>query len=301
MKYLIDDILPTNQLHMLAGAHHSGKTFLLLQMLDDFRQGKMIWERRSHPVPFVYLTCDRNPEKFQERLNLMGIKDLPFVSAMDLKFKPSGWKWSQRLTALRQLINHGRQKVPNAELFIIDPLTLFVGGKSNDYSGLFGQLYEINQMAREEKITPLSSWHAGKLKKLDQFVRPEDRILGSGGGIGGAIETLLFLTGAKETQDGLATLTIIPRDVPEWEYRLDRAKDGRFEVAPDVEGVIAEHGLLRLIPKPPDWIDKATLAEKAKELLHISEATVKRKLNELIERGSVKRLEHGKYQRVLPN
>ena len=298
MNYLIDGILPAQQVHILAGASGAGKTTFLLQYLRDFLDGKQFFSHVAKPCGLAYVGADRQEAEYTEKFALMGIEPFQLTSiVLNQRYKPRILsKPDKRDELLRHMVSEFRACIPDFGLLVIDPLSPLLPNKLGDYHEVADALVGLTRLCIEEEITIIGTHHATKLKPDTQFVRPQDRILGSAALLGYS-GTHMFLSSPQENNEGLYVLTIVPHNAPPETHRLTREKNGRFAVVTDAQGVVEHHALLRLVPYEPDWIDFSTLKDKAKEALHISDATIYRRLNQLETDGYVKQPSKGKYQR----
>ena len=298
VKYLIEGILPANQVHILAGASGAGKTTFLLQYLRDFLDGKPFFGHSTKPCGVAYVGADRQEAEYTEKFSLMDIEAFPLTSiVLDPSYKPRLLsKPEPRNTLLRQMISQFRSVIPDLGLLVIDPISPLLPNKLSDYHEVADALIGLTRLCIEQDITLIGTHHATKLKPDTQFVRPQDRILGSAALLGYS-GTHLFLSSPQENKEELYVLTIVPHNAPPETHRLTREKNGRFVVVTDAQGVVEHHALLRLVPNEPNWIDWATLRDKAIEALHISQATLKRRLDQLESDGYIKQPGKGKYQR----
>src|SRR5574337_1032951 len=92
VRYLIDSILPVQQVHLVAGPTGAGKTTWLLQTLLDWHRGKPVLGFCSHPCRWAYIAADRTAQDALMTVMRMGIgpAELPFIPARDQHLGTSG-------------------------------------------------------------------------------------------------------------------------------------------------------------------------------------------------------------------
>lgn len=81
--YLIDKLLPTRRVHLLAGASNVGKSRWVLPTMVDWSKGKPIMGLPSHPVPWAYVSGDRLLVEAQDTITSLGLSlgDVPIIPA----------------------------------------------------------------------------------------------------------------------------------------------------------------------------------------------------------------------------
>src|SRR5258707_15300982 len=70
---LIDDILPTHRVHLLAGVSDAGKTRWVIPPMLDWAAGRPVLERTSRPKPWAYVIGDRTQREAADTMADMGI------------------------------------------------------------------------------------------------------------------------------------------------------------------------------------------------------------------------------------
>lgn len=224
-------IMPVNQFSMLAGPSGCGKTTLIMQMWAEHEQG------RGGPIKFdkSIKTCgliiaDRTKSEAEERAAKLGIKDMEIYGLVDdhtlevRTIDDPDELWRKIVSRLDK--SHG--------LLIIDPVGLFMEGSLIDYRSVAKTLIRFNRFASTAKKTMMGIHHTTKSRSDYGFMRPQDRISGSGAFLGYSSTQCMMIEGIeqKETKD-YDTLVIVPHMTPKEEYRLVRRDDGYFSVLED--------------------------------------------------------------------
>ena len=81
--YLIESVLPAQEVHLLAGVSDAGKTRWLFHMLLEWEQGHPIFGLPANPVPWVYVAGDRTERAAIRTLQDMGLNpaSIPLMPA----------------------------------------------------------------------------------------------------------------------------------------------------------------------------------------------------------------------------
>src|SRR5437868_2371834 len=85
-EYLVDQILPHQEVHLIGGPSGSGKsTWALQTLVTEWQRGLDVLGHRSHPVPWVYVSGDRSYDSVLRTLARLHIKPdhLRTYSAVD--------------------------------------------------------------------------------------------------------------------------------------------------------------------------------------------------------------------------
>ena len=73
-QYIIDPYLPANEVHIIGGRSGAGKTHLLYQILDRFR---------DQLEPILYVAGDRSAKHYKRLFTKLGIEPWQVVSLID--------------------------------------------------------------------------------------------------------------------------------------------------------------------------------------------------------------------------
>lgn len=75
-EFLIDEIMPANEVHLICGASGSGKTTWTFQeFLAEWQAGRSVSGHASHPVPYVYIALDRTRASVTRTLERLELAD----------------------------------------------------------------------------------------------------------------------------------------------------------------------------------------------------------------------------------
>ena len=122
-----------------------------------------------------------------------------------------------------------RQLKSKPNLIIIDPIALFMEGSLIDFKTVALTLMRFNRWAKEHKTTLVALHHTTKQRADNRFLRPQDRVSGSGAFPGYSSTQCMIIEGIEEGVD-YDKLIIVPHMTKKEEHRLIRKHDGYFAV-----------------------------------------------------------------------
>jgi AAA domain len=301
------DILRFGSVNLFAGASGAGKTIMLAEWIARWQQGKTIWGHQTHcPTGFYFLAADRAWHTYQTALDNAGV-DMGDVHRYCLsEDKTLHWKTWRKLDALDRLETCVAHLAPSlGSLLIIEPFVpVFIAGRPNDAWDTAASLQFLRTLTERYQVTTLASANVAKLKADEGYVRPQDRIAGSGALIAFSDTQIYLYQGDKPDQPH--TFGWVPRTAPpeerrvrfDRETRLFRPDDGIFEPEKPLTQEDRLLALLDLIPF--DGIERGELQDVAMEQLHVAKRTIARDLDVLRDGGFIEWVERGLIRRKRP-
>lgn len=197
MQDIIDDILPAQEVSILAGASGAGKTTLIMQMLSALQANTPVWGHAAQRnLRIGYIAADRSWRSYQKTAALSSF-DLEYIqvrtlvddAALNLKdFERSP------IDELERIIG---TMLP-MDLIVVDPLVVFLGVDTNKYHLNAARLIRLNKLCLANRVTLLGTHHATKARSDYSFKRAQDRISGTSALLG-FTSTQLFLASPQET------------------------------------------------------------------------------------------------------
>jgi len=215
-EFIIDEILPTHEIHTIAGPSGVGKTTWAFQALLDLLDGRPILGYKSTPTTFAYIG-DRSKEGMKRTLARMDVK-LPPELVYGFDELPGNTieaiiKWSPH------------------PLIIIESFMLLMpdsknGNSMNSYQSTGKWLRSVLNCLKQHDKTIIAHAHSPKLKPTEVYTDKRQRALGSVA-YAGLTETMFLLERHPETHNQ-RILNLLPRNAPEAEFYYFLDKCGRF-------------------------------------------------------------------------
>jgi len=295
-QYIIDPHLPANEVHIIGGRSGAGKTHLLYQILDRFR---------DQLEPILYVAGDRSAKHYKRLFKKLGIEPWPVVSLIDhdanqLKMDTilENVESHQRCFRWLDSLIDGMKTKP--KVVVLDPAQRFIPCKNLNYqTSAANGFAALMSWAVKNKITVILVWHVSKTKTWD-LNDVFDRLTGSHG-VQGHTSTKAFLDvpGSYGKQGKPIYLYLRGQHFGDLKVRLLRDDKGAFRLASDVDLISVEFPVYQILPKEPTPRENIiTLVKNAGNgLSSLSESTIDRQLKELVKRGYAQKPDHGMYCR----
>jgi RecA-family ATPase len=197
MNDIIESILPSREVSILAGASGAGKTTLIMQVLSAIQANAPVFGCHVQPnLRIGYIAADRSWRSYQKTAALASF-DLASVAVRTLIDDDTvNLKDFERspIDELERLIS---TMLP-VDLIVVDPLVVFLGVDTNKYHLNAARLIRLNKLCLANKVTILGTHHATKARSDYTFKRAQDRISGTSALLG-FTSTQLFLASPEET------------------------------------------------------------------------------------------------------
>lgn len=300
----IPGILPFGTLTVFVGAPGVGKTAMLAEWVQRWREGRSIWGHPTHaPRQFAYVAADRHwATNHQRWFDLVGFPDIPHYSLVDdPDFDPERIRNSQdSLELLEKVLNvaaSGYPPVPGAHVIVDPAVPIFINGNVNAPRDVIYSLIRMARMAEARQINLTIVGHFGKQKgdQKERYTRPQDRIAGSYA-FSGYSDTQIYLT-EPEGDEGYYSLGWVPRGAAPDVFRCTKDDRGLF-IPFDVikEDTQAQEVLDCFDEAGPTSM--AVIKDRMRERHGYSDSTIKRTLTRLLDDQRICKIGRGRYQRV---
>ena len=294
--FLIEGLMPAREVSLIAGPSGVGKTTLLVQVMEWFRAGGLVFGRQAHPAPLVYVTCDRSQASFKRSLDRHQIAHDAFPWEVERKITTVGEK-GDRMKGILKWMN---SKHPEARLLCLDGMgSLVPEGKISDYSIVAEFLKSAQFHCECYDITVLGTVHATKVKEHENYPNPRQRILGS---VAWAAYTDLIVVIDPQDPDDPDSQTrlvsVLPRDDQEFTLKLENRRGVLVpfeEVVDESYFSVLEQEVAKF---EPVRVLQTSEIIKLGEGRGIAPVTVKRWLSRATDKGVLERVAHGQYRRV---
>ncbi len=166
MSYLVDVILPENEIHLLGGPSGAGKTRWLLHTLLKWEKGEQFLGYTSHPAPWVYVAADRSVTSVERTLSGMGI-DPGRITAIP------AWDKGMKINELMDAIEKCR-----AHLVVWESFGSFVDEPAQGHQ-VKAFLSRMNRFCRQIDTTIIGIMESPKMKPYERYANPRQRISGA--------------------------------------------------------------------------------------------------------------------------
>lgn len=295
-------------MNLLAGPPNVGKTAFLAWFLRQIYLGTPIFGMQPNPVPRIgVISMDRSWRQSTSRwYRLAGWEEgeLAHYCLQDDRT----YNIAQLAARNRRMdvLKHCLDKLgdlPFGSLVTVDPIAPFMGGNLLDYDSCLVACTLIRRLCYDRGLTLFGIAHASKQKndKKEQYVRLQDRIIGSAGQFGYS-DTQMYLASPEETGQPHYTFLWHPHHAKPQLFPLGRREDGLF--VPYGEGVqeTEQKKVLDVIPAPehPEWEtgrDFGTIIVES----GVARTSVWRHLQAALKESSIERIGHGRYRKVRVN
>ncbi len=293
VSYLVDQIFPTKEIHIIAGASGVGKTTWAFQFLDEWSQGIPVFGYKSNPCPMVYVSCDRSEQSVGITLDRVGVPHPKFVDARGVS--RHGEK------AFEEVLYTCRTLEPNVRLIFIEAFSLLVPQVSfKDSYRTTGQfLSELSQTLSKEDLTIIGTAHSPKQRENDQIIDPRQMVLGSVAW-GGFVETIIAIRRVKpkNPEDMRRQILLLPRNAREESFDFDLDVRGRFtKVLPTTTFGTLNERLESAFGFDAN-ITTSELIEMGRQVGVTAKRTVELWFTQAVDEGRLKRIAQGVYRRV---
>jgi len=278
---IVDTIFPGQRVHLIGGASGAGKTTWLMQMIEDWRQEKPIYGFPSHPVPFVYLSYDRDTDDFIDTCDRLKIdpNTYNFVSPIEKDFD----------LPLLMMLEKLHKANPETKLYIVEGIASQTpDGKINDQRIVGRWLRQLQAFCKRYGVTIIGVLHAAKTKERDRYKEPRARIAGCGAWAGYSSTVVIIEEESADTDSSIRELMILPRNDKKFSFTLD-FKDGRLV---EVD---------RIVKQPKFWQWLKTIAEgeifgmEEMSQCGLSGSRIYNEIDSAVARGKIEKVGRGKY------
>lgn len=291
-KFILEEVMPAETVHLVAGPSGAGKTKWVFQMLRDVREGKPVLGYRSHPTPFAYVTCDRSREEVLRTIEPIGFSegDFPIVC---LDEHPEWWKLDDpKINPAKPVLEYVMRNHGEAELVVIDGMnTLTPGGRINDYGVVATFLLWLRHWCRKNARTIIGIAHSTKMRENERIIRPRDRVIGSVAWAGNS-HCIVLIEHAEGEESGVRHVWLLARTVADAKFVYEFTSDGILVLTDTDGGKSAK--VLRAIEQimPGETFTVDFLEQKT----GVSRETIYRAIRE----ADVERVSRGTYRKMHP-
>lgn len=215
-EYIVDLIIPAEEVHLLGGPSGAGKTRWLMHTLLEWEDGAGFLDFRSHPVPWVYVAADRSVSSVQRTLRGMGIQPGRILAI-------PAWDKGMGVNEIMDQIVASK-----ATLVVWESFGSFVDPPGNGPQ-VKKFLQRMAKFARECHLTIIGVVESPKQKPYERYENPRQRV--SGAAAWGHFSETIFLVEPDQVEDPgdpYRTLYVCPRNGPGMKISLCFDMQGRL-------------------------------------------------------------------------
>jgi AAA domain len=275
--FIVQDIFPTNQIHLIFGPQARDKTILLLQIMRDWTAGLQVFSHDSYPARYCWVSCERNTDSLRAHMTRLGI-DPP--STYHFSLVDSERRENQTLEAALSI---ARQRV-NCSVLFIDGLHALCPGKIIDSRDVTNFLVQAQQLMRSNRLTIIATAASPKYRPEDSTTPPGERFLGSGSWASMTDTKILVEPyDPMNLKDPARRVTLMPTHDEAVVGKYEHRPEGLIWIGNDDTGAPGLDSWLECLP-PGEIVTTSSIKNLAQEM-HISRSTVTRWIKSKVEAG----------------
>ena len=291
-EFVVEAIFPKNEVHLWGGPSHVGKTTLLFQTIDAWRDGRPIFGYKSFPSRFCYVSCERSKASALLTLNRIGIdtdeRSFPILSLLDDPIDEKSLTFES--------VHHAADKlVQGVEVLFVDGGVSLVRGDINRYDVVADFVAKVIRYIRTAGITVFIIVGPPKTKEGERYTSSRQKFIGS------AAWSALCTTGVMIESDRpddarciSRTVTVTPPNNQPKILRYNLDTPGRFVISPNDADDPTDFELV-LFARDEGTLIEWSEIEDICDILGISGRTGRRYLDKLVADGRMTFVRHGVY------
>lgn len=275
-EFILEDVFPTHEISLIAGASGAGKTTWLMQMIDAWKKGEKVCGLESYPRPFIYISLDRSAKSCKHVFERTKVDSDDWdIITLDK---------SDSLITMPQIVEAIAKQRPDVKVLFIEGFATRVPqGKLGDYSTVANYLLELRGMCEKHGITIVGVVHRAKTKEGEEYKDMREKVLGSVGW-GAYAEGLVYIEqiGNGGADSPLRDLWFLPRNSKNRKFKMV-FEDGRL--SPYEEKSKNEVAVWNFVRIAPGVFSPKQIVEKT----GMSESSVHVELKKLLEKDRVRK------------
>lgn len=287
-RFLVHDLFPTNEFHIIYGPARAGKTTLMLQIADDWSHSRDVFGLRSYPAPFVFVTATKTRGALNTHMARLGINGFPYFALVN-------YAKNHEERNLSHILAHARHLVPSLRVLFIDGLSAICPKRLSDHSEVMQFMLDTVKVCQSQAITIIGTLTTAKAREGQDYTSPLERLLGSGAFSDGSnCKILIDHPNPRKTSDASRLIYLMPADLPMWEQHAKFSSEGSLKM---IERQVFEYALDQWLTEqaPESIITRQQILDVAADD-NLSRATADRWTDNQCELGSLLRTSRGKYK-----
>jgi hypothetical protein len=298
----IPGIIPFGTLTIFAGAPGVGKTAMLAEWIARWRTGRTICSQPTCPATaYYYLAADRQWASHAQWFEAVGYPEIPHYSLADDLTRNLAKFYNPHLA--HQLFLESLDKltpIPGSHVFVDPVAPLYIPGNPNHARDVALGMLALSRVCSTLQLNITCAAHFGKQKAdtKDQYIRPQDRIAGSGA-FSGFTDTQIYMLDPLGPKQPFHTLGWNPRHQPAEEFRFTRAANGLFIPYELFDALDRREKLLAALPTVDT--SASIIIKLIQDTLRLSRTQAYEQLDGLLSDGWLVKVGRGFYRKAKPN
>ena len=299
--FIVDPLIPTREIMLVAGSSGSGKSTFVSQMMVDLQNGSPFFGRKvSKPPKVGYLAFDRSEAGIKRTLERSIGYEIPFPfysTITSRQFRSPGMRDPKIAIA------HFRSLHPEVNFLTVDGIGIAFKGESGSLSGVatFIQDMIVDMHLSPTPFTICAIHYMAKTKKDAGYEKPREKLHGSVAWAA-TTETCIIID-TDSNDDSARNIILCPRQGAEAAFSYHFDEDGRLVPweAPakeeDDKTNPRQQEFYDLIELLPLGLHTTSVLRDLSDRLAISWSTAKFWLGQLEETQTIlAKAGHGKYE-----
>lgn len=300
--FIVDPLIPTRELMLIAGGSGSGKSTLACQIAFSMMNcGEFFGHPIIRPQSVAYVAFDRSEagmrRTFERTLETDKIP-FPFYSTItSVEFQDP--KYITANGAVGRLL----ELQPKTDILIVDGIGMAFKGDSGSLTEVSGFIHGLVRMLHSlpRDLTIIALHHMGKTKKGNEYSQPRQRLHGSVGWAA-TCETCILIEPVEEAdpENPYRNIIVCPRNAKERALSYTFNENGCLIPARDLVQSKDKQGDFteKVVALPAGDVEYENLKAIA-DTLQVPESTFKRWLARMIKESAVlKKSGYGRYERL---
>lgn len=237
-KYLVEDIFAVGSVNLLAGMSGAGKSRFMFQSVEELeKQQSLLTYKILSEVRCKYFAFDRSQQACWDLLTRMKcFPKCPIVSILS------------QTKSFDDLCIPTREEIGDANFVILDGFDFAVKGNVIDLRTVGRLLFQCGRLAEDLGICILGALGTAKVKGMDSYDSPREKILGSSAWAR-LCETILIMEKPNDAVDDKSrNLLVLPRNNENTSLALTFNKQGRLIPSVMAEPSAIEYKFLESLP-----------------------------------------------------